>query len=234
MDINWDQYKPFLKRAYFNDVGVIYRDTDMYDDFWKFFKKYLTVAAKKNSQSEKRPAENSSYLNELGVPKRFSKYHKQLHKINLDKTERYSLREIPSIVVDEFENILNLYLNFCQREKMTKLKKLRMAQKNLPIAQYRRHIVETVRNYNVTIIAGDTGCGKSTQVPQYLLSAGFVGICCTQPRRIACISLAKRVAFETLDEYGSQIAYQIRFEKTRTSNTKMLFLTEGLLLRQLR
>ena len=47
------------------------------------------------------------------------------------------------------------------------------------------------------------------QVPQYLLSAGMSSIACTQPRRIACISLAKRVGYETLNEYGSDIAYQV-------------------------
>lgn len=55
---------------------------------------------------------------------------------------------------------------------------------------------------------------------------------CTQPRRIACISLSKRVAFETLNEYGSEVGYQIRFEKNRTQCTKIVFITEGLLLRQ--
>ena len=48
------------------------------------------------------------------------------------------------------------------------------------------------------------------QVPQYLLQAGFTNIACTQPRRIACISLAKRVSYETLNEYGSEVAYQVR------------------------
>ena len=70
-------------------------------------------------------------------------------------------------------------------------------------------------------------------MPQYLLEAGFDKIACTQPRRIACISLAKRVSYETLNEYGSQVAFQVRFEKTKTSWTKILFLTEGLLLRQM-
>lgn len=77
------------------------------------------------------------------------------------------------------------------------------------------------------IIAGDTGCGKSTQVwsnfwshlfvyyqvPQYLLEGGYTGIACTQPRRIACTALARRVAYETLNTYGSQVAYQIRLKK---------------------
>lgn len=73
----------------------------------------------------------------------------------------------------------------------------------------------------------------STQVPQYLLAAGYTNIACTQPRRIACISLSKRVAYETLNEYATRIAYAIRFERTRTLATRMLFLTEGLLLRQM-
>jgi HrpA-like RNA helicase len=76
------------------------------------------------------------------------------------------------------------------------------------------------------------GCGKSTQVPQYLLHAGYNNICCSQPRRIACISLRKRVAYETCNEFGTQIGYQIRFEKSKSKHTKILFLTEGLLLRQ--
>ncbi|CAF4540572.1 unnamed protein product, partial [Rotaria magnacalcarata] len=57
----------------------------------------------------------------------------------------------------------------------------------------------------VILIAGDTGCGKSTQIPRFLLEAGFDKIACTQPRRIACISLAKRVSYETLNEYDNQV-----------------------------
>uniref|UniRef100_A0A3Q3AJP9 Helicase ATP-binding domain-containing protein n=1 Tax=Kryptolebias marmoratus TaxID=37003 RepID=A0A3Q3AJP9_KRYMA len=60
------------------------------------------------------------------------------------------------------------------------LAKLRREQKNLPIFQYRDRIVELVRLHSVVVVAGDTGCGKSTQVPQYLLSAGFSQIACTQ------------------------------------------------------
>ncbi|KAM7398965.1 hypothetical protein PAMP_018264 [Pampus punctatissimus] len=125
------------------------------------------------------------------------------------------------------------FLDFTQRQSFGKLAKLRREQKNLPIFQYRDRVVDLVRRHPVVVVAGDTGCGKSTQVPQYLLSAGFNNIACTQPRRIACISLAKRVSFESLNQYGSKVGYQIRFETTRTTATKLLFLTEGLLLRQI-
>ena len=99
--------------------------------------------------------------------------------------------------------------------------------------QHKQEIVEAIKKERVVIIAGDTGCGKSTQVPQYLYAAGFQKIACTQPRRIACISLAKRVAFETLTENRSDVGYQIRFEKQRNQETRITFITEGLLLRQL-
>ena len=106
--------------------------------------------------------------------------------------------------------------------------KIRNSQKGLPIWQHKKEILEIIKTNQVVIVAGDTGCGKSTQVhksikcaqymyltvilsqvPQYLLSAGMSSIACTQPRRIACISLAKRVGYETLNEYGTDIAYQV-------------------------
>jgi HrpA-like RNA helicase len=67
-----------------------------------------------------------------------------------------------------------------------------------------------VRENPVTVIAGDTGCGKSTQLPQYLIRAGFSRMACTQPRRISAVSLARRVSFETLNEHGDEIAFQVR------------------------
>lgn len=97
------------------------------------------------------------------------------------------------------------FLDFTQKQSFGKLAKLRQDQKSLPIFQYRDRLVELVRRHPVVVVAGDTGCGKSTQVPQYLLSAGFSQIACTQPRRIACISLAKRVSFESLNQYGSKV-----------------------------
>lgn len=66
----------------------------------------------------------------------------------------------------------------------------------------------------------------------YIFSHEYSIIACTQPRRIACISLSKRVAYESLSVYNNDVGYQIRFEKTVNKDTKILFLTEGLLLRQ--
>ena len=146
--------------------------------------------------------------------------------------QEYSRDYLSAAMVEQFRTILGVYMNFLQREKFGKLRKLRASQASLPIADYREEIISALRDNQVVIVAGDTGCGKSTQVPQYLLDAGYSNIACTQPRRIACISLAKRVSFERLSEYEQEVGYQIRFEKEKSARTKVTFLTEGLLLRQ--
>lgn len=142
-------------------------------------------------------------------------------------------KKISNDRLNEFEFIIHLYLDFCQKEKFKKLKQLRTQQSNLPVFKYKQTILETIKSNQVTLIAGDTGCGKSTQIPRYLIENGCKNIACTQPRRIACMSLAKRVSYETLNEFKSEVAYQVRFERTRTKRTKILFLTEGVLIRQI-
>lgn len=69
-------------------------------------------------------------------------------------------------------------------------------KQNLPIFREKETILSSVKNNIVTVIIGDTGCGKSTQVPQYLISAGWSHIVCTQPRRLSTISLSERVSKE--------------------------------------
>ncbi|CAF3134993.1 unnamed protein product [Rotaria sp. Silwood2] len=81
-------------------------------------------------------------------------------------------------------------------------------QNNLPIAIHRREILEELKNHQVILIAVGTGCEKPTQIPRFLLEADFDKIVCTQPRLIACISLTKRVSYETLNEYENQVGYQ--------------------------
>ncbi|GMS97289.1 hypothetical protein PENTCL1PPCAC_19464, partial [Pristionchus entomophagus] len=142
------------------------------------------------------------------------------------------MNHVPRWLVRHFEYAVQLSADFANELKLKKILELRRTQRDLPIAVRREEILQLLEKNQVLIVAGDTGCGKSTQVPQYLLAASYSGICCTQPRRIACTALAKRVSYETLNSYGSEVAYKIRFESTATKRTKMLFLTEGLLLRQ--
>ena len=69
------------------------------------------------------------------------------------------------------------------------------------------------RRYWYTLLAGATGCGKSTQIPQLLLRAGYGRLLCTQPRRLAAMALARRVQLETQGEYGEGVGYQVRFKE---------------------
>ncbi|KAK4455518.1 P-loop containing nucleoside triphosphate hydrolase protein [Podospora aff. communis PSN243] len=106
----------------------------------------------------------------------------------------------------------------------------------LPIAKHRNALLYTIETYPVTIVVGQTGSGKSTQIPQYLEQAGWcangktIGI--TQPRRVAATTVAMRVAEEVGCEIGKEVGYSIRFEDVTSSVTRIKFLTDGLLIRE--
>ncbi|GAB1602318.1 probable ATP-dependent RNA helicase DHX34 [Argonauta hians] len=233
-----------LDKIFFGSESCIKRNSHSYTDFWSFLEKYLLFQQQnaKSSRTEASPPSDS-----VSEHLKISSVYKKSNKINLDFNNR-SLKDFlfkkrlpdedfnesfTEELVLEFKNILLHYLDFVQKQKFSKLKKLRQDQQNLPIWKYKENIINQIKANSVVLVAGDTGCGKSTQVPQYLIEAGFQRIACTQPRRISCISLSKRVSYETLNENGSEVAYQIRFEKTKRRDTKILFLTEGLLLRQM-
>ena len=110
----------------------------------------------------------------------------------------------------------------------------------LPAVLTEQEIIDAVRNNDFSIVCGDTGCGKSTQVPQFLYEAGFtdgefsgmiVGV--TQPRRVAAIAVADRVGVELNN--ASLVGYQVRYDKNINSKTmRIKFMTDGILLREIR
>lgn len=104
-----------------------------------------------------------------------------------------------------------------------------MANDKLPVAEYRHRIVEAVRDHAVTIITAETGAGKSTQVPQYLLDAGY-DIVVTQPRRLAARTVAARVAEEFGTPFGEIVGFRTAHERTDSDATRCLFVTDGLAL----
>lgn len=110
------------------------------------------------------------------------------------------------------------------------------ALRQLPVFQYRSRIIQTVAQNPVTIIAGEPGCGKSTVVPQLLLQKyRQVGkVCVTQPRRLAARSLARHVARQLDVAPGSEVGFKVRFDYEVSPKTNLLFITEGVLLQELR
>ena len=102
---------------------------------------------------------------------------------------------------------------------------LDMQRKRLPIFKNKEHIIYLLEKYQTLVLVGETGCGKSTQVPQYLLEAGWcadgkkIGI--TEPRRVAATSLANRVADEHNCILGTTVGYCIRFDDYTDETTKI-------------
>src|SRR5260370_19467323 len=108
--------------------------------------------------------------------------------------------------------------------------------KPLPIYEIESAIVANVRQHGRVIVSAPTGSGKSTQVPQMLLQHGLLGdgqVVVLQPRRLATRLLATRVAQELGVQLGQEVGYQIRFENVTSARTKIRFVTEGVLLRQI-
>ncbi|XP_032448461.1 probable ATP-dependent RNA helicase DHX35 isoform X3 [Lynx canadensis] len=111
-------------------------------------------------------------------------------------------------------------------------------RQKLPVFKLRNHILYLVENYQTVVIVGETGCGKSTQIPQYLAEAGWtaegrvVGV--TQPRRVAAVTVAGRVAEERGALLGHEVGYCIRFDDcTDPLATRIKFLTDGMLVREM-
>ncbi|GAA5895508.1 hypothetical protein JCM6882_006273 [Rhodosporidiobolus microsporus] len=109
-------------------------------------------------------------------------------------------------------------------------------RKSLPVYQWREQFLEAVANYQVLVIEGETGSGKTTQLPQYLYEAGYCKdgkkIGCTQPRRVAAMSVAARVAEEVGCRLGQEVGYSIRFEDATSDKTAIKYMTDGMLLRE--
>ncbi|XP_019441751.1 PREDICTED: DExH-box ATP-dependent RNA helicase DExH8 isoform X1 [Lupinus angustifolius] len=104
----------------------------------------------------------------------------------------------------------------------------------LPVMALRNKIVEKISQNRVTLIVGETGCGKSSQVPQFLLDEDMSPILCTQPRRFAVVAVAKMVATARNCELGGEVGYHIGHSRNFSKGTKIVFKTAGVLLDDLR
>ncbi|KAH9307533.1 hypothetical protein KI387_035444, partial [Taxus chinensis] len=113
--------------------------------------------------------------------------------------------------------------------------KLQDERKLLPIYSFREELIKAVNDHQILVIVGETGSGKTTQIPQYLHEAGYTKrgkIGCTQPRRVAAMSVAARVAEEMGVKLGHEVGYSIRFEDCTSEKTILKYMTDGMLLRE--
>ncbi|KAL9262800.1 DExH-box ATP-dependent RNA helicase DExH3-like protein [Drosera capensis] len=113
-------------------------------------------------------------------------------------------------------------------------------RKSLPAFKEKERLLQAIAKNQVVVISGETGCGKTTQLPQYILESeiesgrgAFSSIMCTQPRRISAMAVAERVSTERGEPLGETVGYKVRLEGMKGKNTHLLFCTSGILLRRL-
>ncbi|KAI4154231.1 MAG: hypothetical protein LQ340_001802 [Diploschistes diacapsis] len=121
-------------------------------------------------------------------------------------------------------------------EVVKKAKTIEEQRKSLPMYQYKEQLLDALKVYQIIIVVAETGSGKTTQIPQYLHEAGYtkngMKVGCTQPRRVAAMSVASRVADEMGVKVGNEVGYSIRFEDNTSEKTVVKYLTDGMLLRE--
>ncbi|ONM30512.1 DExH-box ATP-dependent RNA helicase DExH3 [Zea mays] len=113
-------------------------------------------------------------------------------------------------------------------------------RRSLPAYKEKQTLLEAISQNQVIVVSGETGCGKTTQLPQYILESEIdaargatCSIICTQPRRISAIAVSERVAAERGEKIGESVGYKVRLEGMRGRDTRLLFCTTGVLLRRL-
>lgn len=115
---------------------------------------------------------------------------------------------------------------------------LKSFRDSLPISQYKSEILDLINGHQVILVSGETGSGKTTQIPQFILDEASTKnqccrIICTQPRRISAVSVCERVAYERGVQVGQDVGYQIRLESRVSPQTGLIYCTTGVLLRTL-
>ncbi|KAK3017016.1 hypothetical protein RJ639_006877 [Escallonia herrerae] len=119
-------------------------------------------------------------------------------------------------------------------------KKMLDSRRSLPAFKEKERLLQAIAQNQVIVVSGETGCGKTTQLPQYILESeiesgrgAFCSIICTQPRRISAMAVAERVSAERGEPLGESVGYKVRLEGMKGKNTHLLFCTSGILLRRL-
>lgn len=115
------------------------------------------------------------------------------------------------------------------QDKMT----IEEQRRRLPVFTVKHDLIKLIGENQVSIIIGETGSGKTTQLTQYLYEAGYKNVVCTQPRRVAAMSVAQRVSVEMGCKVGQEVGYSIRFEDVTSDKTRIKYMTEGILLREI-
>ncbi|XVF12264.1 hypothetical protein REPUB_Repub08aG0100600 [Reevesia pubescens] len=147
-----------------------------------------------------------------------------------------------SVVMERILQRRSLQLRNKQQEWLESPEGQKMLEfrRSLPAYKERDALLNTISQNQVVVVSGETGCGKTTQLPQYILESEIeaargasCSIICTQPRRISAMAVSERVAAERGEKLGESVGYKVRLEGVKGRDTRLLFCTTGILLRRL-
>lgn len=203
-------------------------------------------ALKKTMRVERKQREQEWYDNQINRAQKvnqLSKLKKDSAVDNEEKEYEYVfdksqminyVADIPEDELKELENKVELEELIEKEEK--RVRSIEETKRSLPVYEYKDELLEAIEKYPVLIVVGETGSGKTTQLPQYLYEAGYGKggkmIGCTQPRRVAAVSVASRVADEVGTKVGDKVGYSIRFDEKSGNNTRIKYMTDGMLVRE--
>ncbi|XP_065694891.1 ATP-dependent RNA helicase TDRD9 isoform X3 [Patagioenas fasciata] len=152
-----------------------------------------------------------------------------------DKYKQAEAQELGGVGNDRFVYKPDTSVSQCESSDWTSVSVTTHAGVNMPIAKHREEIVSLIENNSVVIVQGATGSGKSTQIPQYILDyciqrSIYCNIAVTQPRKIGASSIARWISKERSWTLGELVGYQVSLENISTKETRLLYMTTGVLL----
>ncbi|KAH8915069.1 Pre-mRNA splicing factor [Atractiella rhizophila] len=237
-----DLKPPFLDgRVVFTRLGeeTVNPIRDATSDLAVFAKKGSILVRDKRAQKEREKASakvaalgGTNLGNIMGV-------QEEQEEI-VEKVEKELNRPLQGEANDKKErNSENKFASHLKAQQGTshfaRTKSLKEQRQYLPAFACREPLLKVIRENQVTIVVGETGSGKTTQLTQFLHEDGYTKygmVGCTQPRRVAAMSVAKRVSEEMECELGKEVGYVIRFEDCTSDSTVIKYLTDGILLRE--
>ncbi|KAJ6790773.1 putative DExH-box ATP-dependent RNA helicase DExH1 [Iris pallida] len=164
------------------------------------------------------------------------------HMSTRSLSEKMRTNDEPVAEVNAIKDKFSAELRDLQNSRMSSpcARAMQAFREKLPAYKVKEEFLKAVTNNQVLVVSGETGCGKTTQLPQFILEEEIshlrgadCNMICTQPRRISAISVAARIASERGESLGEAIGYQIRLKAKRSAQTRLLFCTTGVLLRRL-
>ncbi|XP_003378399.1 putative pre-mRNA-splicing factor ATP-dependent RNA helicase mog-4 [Trichinella spiralis] len=232
MDLEYKKNVLYLATEYKKADLIVKADRyHMPDQVKEIPKKYTEIDEKEQGPgSEQRKWEDEKLMNALfkyGAKDAKQKMAQDFSLVLEDTVDFVKALQLPG--TEEKENA----------EELARLKQRQSVEetrRSLPVYPFREDLLKAIEDHQVLIIEGETGSGKTTQIPQYLYEAGYCKdgkkVACTQPRRVAAMSVAARVATEMNVKLGLQVGYSIRFEDCTSEKTVIKYMTDGMLLRE--